>query len=318
MSDEITIDGEQYISSRRASELTKYAQDYVGQLARGGQVRAKRVGGLWYVAKKSLDEHKTKADSYKPIPPGYHQNTEQESLLSFDGKTYISSQYAAKLTGYSPDYVGQLARAGTVLSRQVGNRWYVERQSILAHKDSKDGLLADVQAESVGIKRQETGEKTLDAGGYRSAGTFYTYSSDSRDLVPFTRNDGASVAVKEETIEPTIPIPIRVVRRVQPAIQGSHALPTVSGGVVVRTSGKTMNYLAIPAIALTVVIILSLGFVSIREYSKYTISGIEISEHSGQAAAAGITDTLRAYAITVGDFLEVYLTTELVYRRSSQ
>ena len=34
MSDEMQIEGKPYISSKRASELSGYAQDYIGQLAR--------------------------------------------------------------------------------------------------------------------------------------------------------------------------------------------------------------------------------------------------------------------------------------------
>src|SRR3990167_8328737 len=64
-------------------------------------------------------------------------SVDADSLVSFDGKDHISASRAAKITGYHPDYVGQLARSGAIISRQVGNRWYVDRAALLSHKKEK-------------------------------------------------------------------------------------------------------------------------------------------------------------------------------------
>jgi hypothetical protein len=56
--DELTIDDEKYVSSKRAAEITGYAKDYVGQLAREGYVEAKRVGRSWYVLESAIREHR--------------------------------------------------------------------------------------------------------------------------------------------------------------------------------------------------------------------------------------------------------------------
>ena len=47
---------------------------------------------------------------------------------------WISTHRAAQLTGYTRDYVGQLARSGRVAAEQVGRTWYVERDSLLRYK----------------------------------------------------------------------------------------------------------------------------------------------------------------------------------------
>jgi hypothetical protein len=52
--DELEIQGKKYISSKRAAELTGYAKDYVGQLARGGKIPGTRVGRAWYVQEAAL------------------------------------------------------------------------------------------------------------------------------------------------------------------------------------------------------------------------------------------------------------------------
>src|SRR3989344_9003329 len=155
MSDSMFIQGKAYISSKRASELSGYAQDYIGQLARKGLIDAQRVGGLWFVSQASLTEYKSNADRYTPQLPQKKEAPDVSSLISFDGKDPVSASRAAKITVYHPDYVGQLARSGAIISRQVGNRWYVDRAALLAHKKEKDGLLGAVQAQSVGISRSD-------------------------------------------------------------------------------------------------------------------------------------------------------------------
>ncbi len=54
---ELEIQGKKYISSKRAAELTGYAKDYVGQLARAGKVPGTRVGRAWYVEESALLLH---------------------------------------------------------------------------------------------------------------------------------------------------------------------------------------------------------------------------------------------------------------------
>lgn len=56
--EELIFDGKVYLSTKRAGEITGYAKDYVGQLARGGKVDARLVGRNWYVHKESVLAHK--------------------------------------------------------------------------------------------------------------------------------------------------------------------------------------------------------------------------------------------------------------------
>lgn len=55
--------------------------------------------------------------------------------LYFDGKKFISSGRAAKLTGYVNDYIGQLCRDEKLECRMVGRSWYVSLESLLEHKN---------------------------------------------------------------------------------------------------------------------------------------------------------------------------------------
>lgn len=52
--DELVIGGRQYVSSKRAAEITGYAKDYIGQLCRAKRIDGKLVGRNWYVEPRSL------------------------------------------------------------------------------------------------------------------------------------------------------------------------------------------------------------------------------------------------------------------------
>jgi hypothetical protein len=58
MKDSFIIEGKKYISSRRASEISDYASDYVGQLCRAGKLDCKMIGRSWFVSEESLHLHK--------------------------------------------------------------------------------------------------------------------------------------------------------------------------------------------------------------------------------------------------------------------
>ncbi|RJQ33329.1 DNA-binding protein [Candidatus Parcubacteria bacterium] len=185
MSEKMTIEGENLISSKRAAELSGYAQDYIGQLARKSLIEGKRIGGLWYVSLESLNGYKSRAELYTPRPPQTNAtSSEHDSVISFDGRDYVSAARAAKITGYNPDYVGQLARSGKVLSRQIGNRWYVDREELVKHKSEKDALLGAVQAEAVGVSHHTASTSTPRL----SSEPFFTYRTDGQDLIPRPSN----------------------------------------------------------------------------------------------------------------------------------
>lgn len=84
---ELTIDGKQYISSKKAADITGYAKDYVGQLCREGHVEARMVGRSWYVLESSIRAHRFGGDSTDttPVP----EPTEATPLDTWEKPTYI-------------------------------------------------------------------------------------------------------------------------------------------------------------------------------------------------------------------------------------
>ena len=62
------------------------------------------------------------------------------SLYFGDDKKYISAKEASLLTGYSQDYIGQLARGNKIDSKRVNRIWYVSEESILNYKNFSNKL----------------------------------------------------------------------------------------------------------------------------------------------------------------------------------
>lgn len=83
--------------------------------------------------------------------------------LTIEGKTYISSKKAAKITGYAKDYVGQLCREGRVEAKLVGRSWYVYEPSLNEHRfnDERKNKAAEAATNEIGevAKNEEVVEK---------------------------------------------------------------------------------------------------------------------------------------------------------------
>lgn len=62
MKDSLIIDGRIYISSRRGAEISRYSNDYIGQLCRGGKVPAQMMGRTWFIDQEALLKHKKDAE----------------------------------------------------------------------------------------------------------------------------------------------------------------------------------------------------------------------------------------------------------------
>jgi hypothetical protein len=309
MADTLEFGGKTFTSSKRAAESSGYTQDYIGQLARKGLIVAERVGNLWYVSMDSLVAYKQHADTYVPQQPQVH-GRERDSYISFDGKDYISASRGAKITGYNPDYIGQLARAGKVLSRQVGSRWYVERESLMAHKRAKDALLAAVQSEAVGLPRAAAPAEALEGGEAReiSDEPHFRYFRDDRQLLPITRSVVAT-PVAAHTID------LRILRSA-PKLLRTHATTHEEPhtGDIVRATGKS-KFGATAALALTIVLMLSVGLVSIKDEAVFTLdwdahTRMNIVRHSAAVERAS------ASIERIAETLEAWIVPELHYQRA--
>lgn len=327
--DAVFVEGKEYVSVRKAAEVSGYARDYVGQMARGGLIQAQRIGGLWYVDLSSLEAYqKDTADAPVRIPPQQAQKT-SDAVVSLDGRDYISASRAASITGYNQDYIGQLARGGKILSRQIGNRWYVEREALLAHKNQKDSLLASVQAESVGLVRTHN-EMSVPAASQKSEDVeLMSYFKEDKPLMPSTSPSAGPKAGYEysspfhASIEDPrgedvsyMPAEHRIPIRVTPAHVSSQSQESIRRRMpakkMSRAHGKSMFTATKTLTALTFVIVLSYGISTLKDGSSYAnlfrSTGSNISQN---AFVAPLSDALE----TVIEKLEKVIVPEISYKR---
>ena len=307
MAQEINLGGTIYISSKRAAEITEYTQDYIGQLARGGHIIAQRVSGLWYVVEASIRDYKVKADEFKPTPPPYETPaTNLEASVSFDGKDYVSTQRAAAITGYHQDYVGQLARSGKILSRQIGDRWHVDREGLVAHKKHNDALLAAVQAESVGLLRENT--PIIEAKEDESDLHFNYLADEKTDFLPEMESRfGEMAEINDISDEDSVnEIPIRVIR---PRTMEKMPRPEarfVNSLISYRSSNKTLTVVILTTIGITVVI------------GAYIFSQSRGVNGTLKGYATGSIEVFRQlHGSITPDFIQDFFGKVLYYRRDS-
>jgi len=310
--EETIIDGISYISSKRASELTWYSQDYIGQLARSGVIEARRIGGLWFVNLESLNSHKSDPKTTKSnFISISRQSTDPDTFVAFDGKSYISASRASKLSGYNQDYIGQLARSGHILSRFVGNRWYVDQKSLLDHKAEKEALLASVQRDAVGIYVEKNPKEQI------LIPPIMNYYPESAQLIPDIsekyqentshepRHHLGSKEDKQKDIDTQVRIPIHVAHHQiasKPLVLRKSPRPHQKP---LRANFTTL--IGLSASALTIVIVVSLGYSGLKGQSIY--ASVSMDSMLMPASVGAALNTL----ITQ---LEDHLAPPMVYRRT--
>jgi hypothetical protein len=310
MSDELHLNGKTYVSSKRAAELSGYARDYIGQLSRGGHIQAERVGGLWYVDMESLQSYESSTDASKHDAAG-SLSKETESALIFEGRDYISASRASKLSGYNQDYVGQLARGGKIPSRQIGNRWYVDRDALLTHKAEKDALLAAVQAEAMGLKPAQE-PVMYDVPHLHTPQPATQYVPERRDLIPVLRKvdvPAPSEASRYAVIIPPKPI-LDDVRPAQRHIPRAEALVRPPAQRKQSGTGKKIA-IGLTSGVLTTVVVLGIALFTIED-------NVQIAEVRESVRSSALAGAAAASLDRIGDMVEDAVSPELRYNRLEQ
>jgi len=82
MEDYIFVEGERYISAKKAAQETGYTSDYVGQMAREGRVDSKKVGRVRFVNEKQVKGYTVKSDRKKPASAKFRAATPETALNS--------------------------------------------------------------------------------------------------------------------------------------------------------------------------------------------------------------------------------------------
>lgn len=102
--------------------------------------------------------------------------------VEFDGTRYVKATELARELGYTADYVGQLCRAEKVDARLVGRSWYVEPESLRAHRSEKKRSTKELDRREMHSQQAQneparSAENTFIALGAR-------YEPDTSELIP--------------------------------------------------------------------------------------------------------------------------------------
>lgn len=101
--DELIIEDKKYVSSKRAADLTGYAKDYVGQLAREGYVEARRVGRSWYVLESAIQDHRFGSEERGKAP-----DAPQKPMLTVAKPQPAREPRMTPITWESPKYEAEI------------------------------------------------------------------------------------------------------------------------------------------------------------------------------------------------------------------
>ncbi len=122
MKDSFEIDGKIYISSRRAAEMSKYSNDYIGQLCRGGKVSARMIGRTWFVDQESLLEHKKTSEEAFQARCKTASREQQKSFATATASATATSGGAIVIPSYSENVLsGYTSHASNYASKISGN-----------------------------------------------------------------------------------------------------------------------------------------------------------------------------------------------------
>lgn len=108
-------------------------------------------------------------------------------VLTLNGQKYVKASKAARDLGYASDYVGQLCRKGTVDAHLVGRTWYVNPETLGAHRVEKK--------RNARVKAREHARRSIEEAKslrVKDATKSYTdvairYENDSEELIPEVR-----------------------------------------------------------------------------------------------------------------------------------
>jgi len=143
-------------------------------------------------------------------------------VISIDNQEYVRAAQLAKRFKYTTDYIGQLCRSGKVDSKLVGRTWYVNPDSLEAHRGTRyvktssdektNGTNVKIKVSRQDVEsvvRKETARSLADSQGKSS--NFLRriewkplkYEVDTADLLPPLQEEREPVRVNVEIAEST-------------------------------------------------------------------------------------------------------------------
>jgi hypothetical protein len=121
------------ITIERASQLTGFSRHHLERLIKVGVLKTKDKDGVLMLDVSSLEHYSQKRAEKSHKKVELEQSTDEESIV-MAGVKYVSLNRAARLSGYTQEYIHTIAREGTIETKQFGERQYISIESLFAHR----------------------------------------------------------------------------------------------------------------------------------------------------------------------------------------
>jgi len=166
-------------------------------------------------------------------------------VVDIEGKEYVKSRDAAKKSGYTTDYIGQLCRGKEIDSRLVGRSWYVNLADLMDYKKEKKRSSRVKAREQVKKTIQET--HAAEKHTQKKNESKITYTTDEGDLIPNITKQWPTAMEESEEEESVVvaPVPELVPPEVVVTESGKDSFPTQDMEEVIipiQKGGETTKY----------------------------------------------------------------------------
>lgn len=124
---------EREVTIERAIQLTGFSRHHLERLIKARVIDAHEKDGVQLLKVSSLEAHSEKR-AQKRAQKKEERAAEQEESIVTDGAKYVSLNRAARLSGYTQEYIQNLTTDGVVHTKFLGERLYIDIESLFAHR----------------------------------------------------------------------------------------------------------------------------------------------------------------------------------------
>ena len=124
---------EREVTIERAIQLTGFSHHHLERLIKAGVIESTEKDGVRFLKVSSLEAHSEKR-AQKRAQKKEARAAEQEESIVTDGAKYVSLNRAARLSGYTQEYIQNLTTDGVVDTKFLGERLYIGIESLFAHR----------------------------------------------------------------------------------------------------------------------------------------------------------------------------------------
>ncbi len=121
------------VTIERAIQLTGFSHHHLERLIKAGVVESSEKDGVRLLKVASLEAHSEKR-AQKRAQKKEARAAEQEESIVTDGAKYVSLNRASRLSGYTQEYIQNLTTEGVVHTKLLGERLYIDIESLFAHR----------------------------------------------------------------------------------------------------------------------------------------------------------------------------------------